>query len=105
MKKQFSAFIACLVLCGALPAAAQNLDAVLTSMDKQAAAFHTVQTDFTADMYQKVVDEHDLQKGMMYFRKQDDGTEMAANITEPDKKYVVFSNGIVSYYQPGIDQV
>jgi outer membrane lipoprotein-sorting protein len=99
------ALIAFLLCAGALAASAQNLDAVLTSMDKQAATFRTVQTDFTADMYQKVVDEHDLQKGAMYFRKQGDSTEMAADITAPDKKYVVFSNGIVSYYQPGIDQV
>jgi len=74
-------------------------------MDRAAANFKTVQTDFVADMYQKVVDEHDYQKGTMYFRKQDDETEMAADITEPDKKYVVFSNGIVSYFQPSIDQV
>jgi len=84
---------------------AQNLEAVLSSMDRAAANFKTVQTDFVADMYQKVVDEHDYQKGVMYFRKQDDSTEMAADITEPDKKYVVFSNGIVSYFQPSIDQV
>jgi len=56
-------------------------------------------------MYQKVVDEHDFQKGTMYFRKQGDSIEMAADITEPDKKYVLFSNGIVSYFQPSIDQV
>jgi outer membrane lipoprotein-sorting protein len=74
-------------------------------MDRESAGFHTVQCDFTADMYQKVVDEHDFQKGTMYFRRQGDSTEMAADITEPDKKYVLFSNGIVSYFQPAIDQV
>jgi outer membrane lipoprotein-sorting protein len=84
---------------------AQNLDAVLTAMDRAAANFHGAQCDFTADMYQKVVDEHDFQKGAMYFRKQGDGIEMAADITAPDKKYVLFSNGVVSYFQPSIDQV
>jgi outer membrane lipoprotein-sorting protein len=105
MKIRLFALSAWLLLWAGLAASAQNLDAVLTSMDKQAASFHTVQTDFTADMYQKVVDEHDMQKGRMYFRKQGDSTEMAAEITDPDKKYVIFSNGIVSYYQPSIDQV
>jgi outer membrane lipoprotein-sorting protein len=96
-----------LVFCAAAAAAAQaqDLEAVLTSMDHAAANFHTVQTDFVADMYQKVVDEHDNQKGTMYFRKQDDNIDMAADITEPDKKYVVFSNGVISYFQPKIDQV
>jgi len=41
----------------------------------------------------------------MYFRRQGDSTEMAADITAPDKKYVLFANGVVSYYQPTIDQV
>ena len=30
---------------------------------------------------------------------------MAADITEPDQKYVLFSNGTVRVYQPRIDQV
>jgi len=105
MNKRWIALFGWLVFCATLAAPAQDLDAVLTSMDRAAADFHTVQTDFTADMYQKVVDEHDFQKGMMYFRKQGDSIEMAAQITEPDKKYVLFSNGVVSYYQPKIDQV
>jgi outer membrane lipoprotein-sorting protein len=104
MNKQRIALLG-LLFCGTLAASAQNLDAVLTSMDRAAATFHTVQTDFTADMYQRVVNEHDYQKGTMYFRKQGDSIDMAANITEPDKKYVVFSNGVVSYYQPSINQV
>jgi outer membrane lipoprotein-sorting protein len=84
---------------------AQTLDATLTSMDQAAAAFHNAQSDFVADQYQKVVDDHDLQKGTMYFRRQNDSVEMAADFTSPQKKYVLFANGIVSYYQPNIDQV
>jgi outer membrane lipoprotein-sorting protein len=86
-------------------AQAQTLDAILNSMDQAASAFHNAQCDFVADQYQKVVDDHDLQKGTMYFRKQGDNVEMAAEFTAPEKKYVLFSNGIVSYYQPAIDQV
>jgi len=99
------ALLGWLLVGAALAATAQDLDAVLTAMDRQAANFRNVQTDFTADLYQKVVDEHDAQKGTMYFRRQGDSIEMAADITDPDKKYVLFSNGVVSYYQPSIDQV
>jgi len=105
MNKRLFALLGWLFFCAVLAAPSQNLDAVFNSMDRQAANFRTVQADFTADMYQKVVDEHEMQKGTMYFRRQGDSTEMAANITEPDKKYVVFTDGIVSYYQPKIDQV
>src|SRR5215469_6363412 len=97
-----AAFIFCF---GFLAAHAQNLEAVLNSMDRAAAEFHTAQCDFAWDQYQKVVDDHDLQNGTMYFRRQSDDVEMAANITAPDKKYVVFADGIVRYYQPTIDQV
>jgi outer membrane lipoprotein-sorting protein len=105
MNQRRIALLGCFLICAALAACAQNLDSVLTSMDRAAANFHTAQCDFVADMYQKVVDEHDFQKGTMYFRKQGDSTEMAADITVPDKKYVLFSNGVVSYFQPTIDQV
>ena len=84
---------------------AQNLEAVLNAMDKAAANFHTAQTDFVWDQYQKVVDEHDIQKGTMYFRRQSDDVQMAANITDPEKKYVLFNDGMVSVYLPKAGQV
>ncbi len=105
MKKRIIATLGWLVLCAAATAQAQDLETVLNSMDKAASGFHTAQADFVADQYQKVVDDHDFQKGTIYFRKQGDSVEMAADFTSPDKKYVLFSNGLVSYYQPAIDQV
>lgn len=104
MKKKTAA-LAFLVLAGALIARAQNLETVLNSMDKAAADFKTAQTDFVWDQYQKVVDEHDLQKGTMYFRRQGGDVQMAADITFPDKKYVLFSGGMVSVYVPKAGQV
>jgi len=94
-----------LLFCSIIAAHAQNLDAVLNSMDQAAASFHSAQADFVADQYQKVVDDHDIQKGTIFFRRQGDAVEMAADFTAPDKKNVLFSNGVVSYYQPAIDQV
>jgi outer membrane lipoprotein-sorting protein len=105
MKNTMIALAGWLILCSAASAQAQNLESVLNSMDQAAANFHSAQCDFVWDQYQKVVDDHDFQKGMMYFRRQGDDVEMAADITSPDKKYVLFSKGVVSYYQPSIDQV
>ncbi len=83
----------------------QNLETVLTKMDEAAAAFKTVETDFAWDQYQKVVDETDTQKGVMYFRRQGNNIEMSADIAQPDKKYVLFMDGVVQVYQPKIDQI
>jgi outer membrane lipoprotein-sorting protein len=104
MKKNIAAAVF-LVLLATLAVQAQNLETVLSSMDRAATEFRTAQTDFVWDQYEKVVDEHDLQKGTMYFRRQDGDVQMAADITSPDKKYVLFSGGVVSVYVPKAGQV
>jgi outer membrane lipoprotein-sorting protein len=103
MKKNIA--VAFVVLVVALAAHAQNLEAVLNSMDKAAADFKTAQTEFVWDQFEKVVGEHDYQKGTMYFRRQGDDVQMAADITSPDKKYVLFTGGMVSIYVPKAGQV
>jgi outer membrane lipoprotein-sorting protein len=103
MKKYIA--VAFVVLALALAAHAQNLEGVLNSMDKAAAGFKTAQTDFVWDQFEKVVGEHDYQKGVMYFRRQGDDVQMAADITSPDKKYVLFTGGMVSVYVPKAGQV
>ena len=105
MKNAIIALAGWFFLCGVAVAHAQNLESVLNSMDQAAANFHSAQCDFVSDQYQKVVDDHDFQKGTMYFRRQGDDVEMAADITSPDKKYVLFTGNLVSFYQPSIDQV
>lgn len=97
---------------GATPKAPQStgtqqnsLESVLTKMDEAAAAFKTVEADFVWDQYQKVVEETDTQKGVMYFRRAGDNVEMAADITDPDKKYVLFTDGTVQVYVPKADQI
>ncbi|MGB6402512.1 MAG: outer membrane lipoprotein-sorting protein, partial [Candidatus Sulfotelmatobacter sp.] len=55
--------------------------------------------------YQKVVDEHDLQKGTVYYRRKGKEVEMMAEIKEPDVKFVLYKDGKLEVYQPKIDQV
>jgi outer membrane lipoprotein-sorting protein len=86
--------------------AQQNpLQQVLSRMDQTAVDFRTTQAAFVWDQYQKVVEEHDIQKGMVYFRRVGNGIEMAAEITDPSPKYVLFTGSRVDVYQPKIDQV
>jgi outer membrane lipoprotein-sorting protein len=82
-----------------------QLEKVLNEMDKAAAGFKTAQADFVWDQFTKVVNDHELQKGTIYFRRESKGVQMAAEINEPAKKYVLYSGNTVRVYQPGIDQI
>jgi outer membrane lipoprotein-sorting protein len=105
MRKTIIAAAVWILCCCAPLAQTRDLESVLNSMDRAAAKFRTAQCDFAWDQYQKVVDDHDYQKGTMYFRRQGNDIEMAADITSPDKKYVLFADDLVRLYQPAIDQV
>ena len=94
-----------IVICAAVLASAQGLEPVLNRMDQTSATFKSAEADFVWDQYQKVVNDTDTQKGKVYFRRQGKDLQMAADITEPDKKYVLYSGDMVKMYQPKIDQV
>jgi outer membrane lipoprotein-sorting protein len=108
-------FVAIVVLLSCqLAAAAQvggsaPLDKVLSDMDTAAAHFKTAQASFLWDQYTKVVDEHDTQKGTIYFRRSPKEVEMAADVREhngqPDKKYILYTGSSVQVFQPSIDQI
>jgi outer membrane lipoprotein-sorting protein len=81
------------------------LERVLDVMDNTAANFRSTEASFVWDQYTKVVNESDTQKGKVYFRRVGKETQMAADITEPDKKLVLFTDSKIEVYQPRIDQV
>jgi outer membrane lipoprotein-sorting protein len=99
------------VVVSVLVASAQTpnsdeLQRVLSQLDQTAANFTTAQAAFEWDQYQKVVDEHDFQKGMVYFRRVGGEVQMVADISDPKPpKYVLFTDSKVEVYQPKIDQV
>jgi len=87
------------------PQDAPSLDRVLKKMDDTAAAFRTAQADFEWDQYQKVVDDTDVQKGTVYYRRAGNEIEMMAEIKQPDTKFVLYKEGKLQVYQPKIEQV
>ena len=102
--------IVCLAVLLAVGAPADSpanatLEKVLGEMDSAAEKFHTTEASVVWDQYQKIVDEHEQQKGKVYFRRSANEIQMAADITEPDQKYVLFNGSKVQVYQPKIDQV
>jgi outer membrane lipoprotein-sorting protein len=83
-----------------------ELERVLHQMDQTAASFRSTQANFVWDQYQKVVDETDIQKGTVYFRRAGNQIEMAADVADPaPPKYVLFTDSKIQLYQPKIDQV
>jgi len=83
-----------------------NLDAVLKTMDTAAASFRTTEAQFEWDRYEKVIDEvDDIQSGTIYYRRAGKEIQMKADITKPDRKYVLFSEGKIKMYLPKPDQV
>ena len=84
---------------------ATDLEKVLAQMDSMAASFKTAEADFAWDQYTKVVNETDTQSGTVYFRRGSKEIEMAADITQPTAKYVLYQNSTVRVYEAQIDQV
>jgi outer membrane lipoprotein-sorting protein len=108
MKKSLSLLV--FLLCACLWLAAQanrpaDLQTVLNLMDRTATTLRTVETDFAWDDYERVVDSHDHQKGVMYFSRSGKDVEMSAEIKQPAPKFVLFKAGTVRVYEPRIDQV
>ena len=105
-------FLACTVLLFATWTAQVSaqadgapLERVLTQMDKAAQDFHALQASFVWDQYTKVVDETESSKGKIFFKRESGEMTMAADITEPSPKYVLFNDGEVKMYEPKIDRV
>jgi outer membrane lipoprotein-sorting protein len=86
-------------------AAEGDLNSVLAKMNANAGKFKSAQADFEFETYQKVVDEKDVQKGQIYFRRNSKGVDAAFNITSPAPKQVVFKDGKLYMYEPKIDQL
>jgi len=83
-----------------------KLESVLNRMDESAARFRTAEASFAWTQYNKVIDETtETQRGKIYFRRVGKDIQMAAEITQPDTKLLIFSGGKIQIYQPRIDQV
>ncbi len=113
MKKKFFT-LALTMLAFVWAGAAQSqsnadLARVLAQMDAASAKFHSAQASFQWDQFERVVSSTDTQTGVVYFLRSGADTRMAADILtadgQPSKKTIVFSEGVLKFYQPQIDQL
>jgi len=85
-----------------------DLDKVLAQLDAAAGRFESAQADFAWDQFTAVVQDHDVQKGTIAFRRGAKSVAMIAHVQtdngQPSPKDVLFKNGEVELYQPLIKQ-
>lgn len=98
-------------------AGAQQCDQakVLRQMDAAAAKFESAQADFSWNVLQAVVQEHDIQTGTIYFERHGGSgaasasTSMAAYVKQQNgqnaPKTVTYTGGELQLYQPAINQL
>ncbi len=89
-------------------AANPELTRVLAQMDAAAAKFQSAQADFSWDQLTVVVQEHDVQKGTIAFKRASGVTEMVVHVLteegQPKPKDVLFRDGVLAFYNPEIKQ-
>jgi outer membrane lipoprotein-sorting protein len=97
----------------ALSASAQaandaQLTKVLAQLDAASARFKSAQADFSWTQYTAIVQENDVQKGTIAFRRDGSDVEMVVHVKtdndQPAPKDVLYKNGELDLYQPTIHQ-
>ena len=90
----------------AFAASDPGLEKILAKMDETAAKFRTAQANFTWTTFNSVVNEESgRQTGKIYFQRNGNETEMAADIDPPDAQQVIFSRGKIQLYKSRTDTV
>jgi outer membrane lipoprotein-sorting protein len=82
------------------------LEKVLAQMDASSAKFEDVQADIAVDNYTAVVQDHEVQKGIIAFRRAGGSTQMAMQLDkgQPGERDILYKNGELDFYQPGTKQ-
>lgn len=89
--------------------ASSDLPKILSEMNAASARFHSAQANFQWDQFERVVSSTDTQKGVIYFERSGGTTNVAVDIEtadgQPSKKTIVFTDGVLKFYQPQINQL
>jgi outer membrane lipoprotein-sorting protein len=97
-------------LAGSLGAQnAGDLEKVITQLNSASAKFQSAQADFTWDVFQAAVQDHDIQTGTIYYERKKSVTQVAAYIKQDNgkdaAKTITFNGNEANYYVPAINQV
>ena len=88
------------------PAAGATLESVLAKMDETSKGFHSAQANFTWTVFNQVInDVAEKESGKIYFRRTQHDSQLYADITEPEPRQILFSQGKIEVYQKKIETV
>jgi outer membrane lipoprotein-sorting protein len=82
-----------------------SLDEVLARMDTTASQFRSAEANLSWELYQKVINDSDVEEGKVYFRKAGRDIQMMADISKPAARQILYSNGKVQLFEPKVDRV
>jgi outer membrane lipoprotein-sorting protein len=85
--------------------AQDDLHKVLAQMDAASAKFQSAQADFEWTDFEAAVQQNDVQSGTIYFERKAGQLRMAAMIAKPQVRQVVYEQGKLDLYEPGIDHL
>jgi outer membrane lipoprotein-sorting protein len=82
--------------------ASSRLDTVLQQMNAAAAKFQSAQADLRQELYTKVVDDTEEQKGIVYFLRKNGTTQMGIKMPA---QIVEFKDGTLRLFNPGTNHI
>jgi outer membrane lipoprotein-sorting protein len=98
-------WLAMLPLLGTVASAQDALRKVLAQMDASSQKFQSAQADFEWTEFEAAVQETDTQKGTIFFKREGAEMQMAAHLTSPQEKFVVYKAGTLQLFEPKIDHL
>jgi len=85
--------------------ASTDLEKVLSRMDTTAAQFRSAEANLSWELYQKVINDSDVEEGKIYFRRTGKDIQMMADISKPAPRQIFYSNGKVQLFEPKVNRV
>jgi outer membrane lipoprotein-sorting protein len=89
-------------ISAAAQASPTRLETVLQQMNAASAKFQSAQADLRQELYTKVVDDNEEQKGMVYFLRKSGATQMGIKMPA---QIVEFKDGTLRVFYPGTGHI
>lgn len=89
----------------AAQAPAAHLDQVLRQMDTASAGFQSAQADLRKEVFTKIVNDTQEQRGQVYFVRKGGQTQMGMKLITPPEQVVEYKDGVVRVYNPGTNHI
>jgi outer membrane lipoprotein-sorting protein len=97
--------LAAILIAGALPAAADTVQAVFARMDQEAATFKQITGNLKKTEYTSVLNDTTIESGQMWLKRAGRGVVLRIEFTEPNARSVSVQGNTAELYYPKINTV